>query len=367
MKRIIAVFLMIVLIFTFVACDSKNDAESNTETFEKPQSYATVLLITINPQFKVYLDDQDNVLAVEPVNADAKTVVKDTKFEGKLTNVIDTIVKKTNEAGFVKEDATLVLEIVETSKEITEAESILTTAKDTAGQAFKEANVTVQINTSISQNATSNPSSQESSSDNTSSNNESSEPSHTHSFAAATCTAPKTCSCGVTEGSALGHSFKDGKCTVCGVADPDHKLTDIAKKNGDWKAEYVYNEKYYSLRITLSGDNISAGIGIGDPLSKMEQEIQDDIRANKNEEGYKESYIVFEGKEYWSGRGSFTPVLPPVVSGNTITITSSDESAAQIVLTRTGENTLTVKSCTQTFKDMLDDIPAGTKLTFKAK
>ena len=37
---------------------------------------------------------------------------------------------------------------------------------------------------------------------------------------AATCTAPKTCSnCGITEGSALGHEYKDGSCTKCGADD----------------------------------------------------------------------------------------------------------------------------------------------------
>ena len=74
------------------------------------------------------------------------------------------------------------------------------------------------------------------------------EPPHTHNFNAATCTTPKTCSCGTTEGEANGHNWKDatcsdpktctvcgttsgltaghnfsnGKCTTCGKADPDH-------------------------------------------------------------------------------------------------------------------------------------------------
>ena len=73
-------------------------------------------------------------------------------------------------------------------------------------------------------------------------------PPHTHSFNSATCTTPKTCSCGATEGSANGHNWKDatcsdpktctvcgttsgltaghnfsnGKCTTCGKADPDY-------------------------------------------------------------------------------------------------------------------------------------------------
>ena len=51
------------------------------------------------------------------------------------------------------------------------------------------------------------------------------EPPHTHSFSSATCTAPKTCSCGATEGEANGHNWKDATytspktCTVCGTTE----------------------------------------------------------------------------------------------------------------------------------------------------
>lgn len=74
------------------------------------------------------------------------------------------------------------------------------------------------------------------------------EPAHTHSFSPATCTIPKTCECGATEGEEMGHSWKeatcaeaaactecgltegqafghkfaDGKCTVCGATDSDN-------------------------------------------------------------------------------------------------------------------------------------------------
>ena len=48
------------------------------------------------------------------------------------------------------------------------------------------------------------------------------EPTHQHQYAEATCTAPASCSCGATEGEALGHSWLDATCTapktctVCG-------------------------------------------------------------------------------------------------------------------------------------------------------
>lgn len=48
------------------------------------------------------------------------------------------------------------------------------------------------------------------------------ETTHTHTFSDATCTAPKTCSCGATEGEATGHSYTKGVCTKCGSADPNY-------------------------------------------------------------------------------------------------------------------------------------------------
>ena len=40
------------------------------------------------------------------------------------------------------------------------------------------------------------------------------EPPHTHNFNPATCTTPKTCSCGATEGNAAGHSWNNATCTA---------------------------------------------------------------------------------------------------------------------------------------------------------
>ena len=49
------------------------------------------------------------------------------------------------------------------------------------------------------------------------------EPVHTHTWSKATCTSPKTCSCGETSGSPLGHSFSNGKCSRCGAKDPNYQ------------------------------------------------------------------------------------------------------------------------------------------------
>ena len=48
------------------------------------------------------------------------------------------------------------------------------------------------------------------------------EPPHEHVWSDATCTEPQKCDCGETKGEALGHSFANGVCSVCGAEDPNY-------------------------------------------------------------------------------------------------------------------------------------------------
>lgn len=73
-------------------------------------------------------------------------------------------------------------------------------------------------------------------------------PAHTHSWKAATCTAPKTCSCGATEGAAAGHSWKAATCTApktcskCGATEGSkaaHSLTATCTMCGKANAGFV--------------------------------------------------------------------------------------------------------------------------------
>lgn len=62
----------------------------------------------------------------------------------------------------------------------------------------------------------------QSSSDSPSKDENSNPSTHTHSFSNATCTEPKKCICGATDGVALGHTFIQGKCSVCGTKDTNY-------------------------------------------------------------------------------------------------------------------------------------------------
>ena len=86
MKKLLAVFIVLALLFSLSACTSKeienNNSQPNSEVgFVAPENYTTVLTVTINPEFKLYLDGEGKVLAVEPVNDDAKSVVDAVSYE----------------------------------------------------------------------------------------------------------------------------------------------------------------------------------------------------------------------------------------------------------------------------------------------
>ena len=78
------------------------------------------------------------------------------------------------------------------------------------------------------------------------------QPVHTHSFQAATCTEPKTCSCGATEGTANGHRWEDAtytapkRCAVCGATEGE-PLTVPGDQNyhGHIYTGGEYSKKYH--------------------------------------------------------------------------------------------------------------------------
>lgn len=78
------------------------------------------------------------------------------------------------------------------------------------------------------------------------------EPAHVHIFAVATCTAPMTCSCGVTEGTPLEHDWKDATfsaaktCRLCGLTEGEPKeIPGKANYNGHVYTGGDYSEKYH--------------------------------------------------------------------------------------------------------------------------
>lgn len=127
-----------------------------------------------------------------------------------------------------------------------------------------------------------------------------------HSWAPATCATPKTCSaCGAIEGTALGHKYSGGKCSVCNATDPKtaeiekaeeaYTLLLLAEGYSDLFSNMIYSawyfaiyeaEDYYSASNAISAFAGEVGVeqdlvtaGIDDYLTAIGYEISDISRV----------------------------------------------------------------------------------------
>lgn len=384
MKRMISIALMLCLIFILASCgegsssslEASSDVGGETESFVKPEQYTSVLLITINPEFRLYLDKDGKVLAVEAVNKDAQSIKNSITFENQnFDTVIETIINSAHQNGFIKADATIHFEIVE-SKETDKAKAdILLKCEKKATDTANELSVNVHIHVSEIQTNTTQSSSNvtsgvsQASSRPTESQNVSSpssstttKPVHKHSFSDATCTEPKKCSCGAVEGTALGHNYKDGVCTRCKGKDPNFSFTSVLKMQGKWKFQHLVPGEMsdtelhsISLFICTPGEYCS-NISIGDPLSSLPDDMQ-------NDPDIKQYCDLFDGKYYYVGRGAGGDIKTVTEEGNTVTLV--DTSGNKIVFTRSGEKVLKCSSAPAVFA-CAKGIPVGAEFTFVA-
>lgn len=221
-------------------------------------------------------------------------------------------------------------------------------------------------------------------------------PSHTHSWSAATCTAPKTCACGATEGAAAGHNWKAATCTApktcatCGATEGDalgHTLTATCANCGQVNAGFaqvdnstwVYDSEKDGRRTSgtyiFSADGDEKGVSLGftfyKRLDKYAQEnnmTQDAVR----EDFGPDMVFKFDGVEYvydgWGMENSSSRRYKEENGTVTIEFLSLDwdDNDNEIwtvintaVLKRTGLAELTVTSSNHS------SVPVGLKLTPK--
>ncbi len=357
MKKLLALVLALSFVFIFVACGEEEapsdtaSVSSSIETLEfvKPENYASVVLVTINPQFRLYLDINGDVLAVEPVNSDAKSIVsKITAKSGDIKAVIENVVTATKDGGFVKENATVNFEVTEVKNTEVDTSVILDKAKTSAESSFRVNGIAAEVKTSVADDIIKDTSSALPS--------DASEPAHSHSFSTATCEKPAVCSCGATDGEALGHNYKDGVCTRCKAVDSNHVFSSVISKKGAWDFLFMNGDTLYSCSLYLSGtaDDWGCNLGIGDYMDSSSIGFDE----------MKSDCIVYNGKYYYVGRGDGDALKSVAENKNTVTVT--DLNGNQLVLTKTGEKTMTVKTSPASFT-VFGKIPEGIVLTFSAE
>ncbi len=152
MKKLLALLLTFTLLFLFAACraenSSTNDNNNNDTTFTKPNGYVTIIKVTINPEFNLYLDKDNKVLAIEALNADAEKVKEKLSYkENDLDTVIKDVISATNAAGFVKEDTFVKVAITEVKDKTLNTNEILTNTETAIKEKAAELKVTVTVET----------------------------------------------------------------------------------------------------------------------------------------------------------------------------------------------------------------------------
>lgn len=159
------------------------------------------------------------------------------------------------------------------------------------------------------------------------------------------------------------HTYNNGTCIYCNSIDPDYiqSYTSILKKNGVWKA--IIPDGSSLIDTTINFLNMPYIYQpIWDAFSSLPVSEHDWIR-NSNDPSI---YMVYNGIEYYCGRGNGAELSSPIVDGNIITLKIDNlyYQDATLVLIRTGENTLQVKNFTDDFADCID-ISHAIEFTFK--
>ena len=219
MKKLFALFLTLLLALSLAACGGSTPAEPAIQEVEKefvaPAEYASVILVTINPQVRMYLDAQGNVLAVEAVNKDAKKLLETMELENShYTDAMEQIVSAANEAGYIHSTTVIHVDIDDDKKNPTvDVAEVEEQIQEILAETAPDLKIQVQVKIKQAKPAETEPT-------------EETQPEPTqcaHTWKDATCFLPKTCtSCGETEGEALGHTWKDATCTdpkICTVCD----------------------------------------------------------------------------------------------------------------------------------------------------
>ncbi len=348
MKKAAVCVLAVVLMFTlFTACGAKQDAALQTTTttttatetvFEKPADYASVVLITINPQFKLYLDADGAVLAVEPVNADAKRVAEKMNVKtGEIATVVDDLITVANDDGFVKQDVTVNIEVAEVRSETVNTATVLETLKNTVESEMQELGVQADVKTTVAESVLPTTTVPE-----TTTTTE--EPTTTKTSEETTSTTVKTT---ITTTTTTTTTTKATTTTT--TAAPSY--TAVMKKNGSWDAMYLNGETLQIVSFTFVGE-LSVELGLGDPLNTLPEEMREEAKADCS---------VFEGDYYYVGRGDGDGL--EAVSENGVTVTVKDLNGNTLTLTRIGETELQVTKAVPAFA-VLESVPKGLVFTY---
>lgn len=123
--------------------DEPEETGDDVAALLKKAKYVAVIHVKINPEFNIYLDQDENVVALECLNEDAKDAYGKKSFAGKsLDETLQTVVSIAAEKGYMKEDQTVALTITECTTDLNATE-LQTKMDSVVTEAAKEQDITV--------------------------------------------------------------------------------------------------------------------------------------------------------------------------------------------------------------------------------
>ena len=149
MKKIISLIIILALALSLYACGSKTTDSTSTTTAPvtttSPEpSYAAMLVVSINPSFRLYLDKDGTVINMESGNTDADAIKDKITYEGKgFEEVIKSIILVAHAEGYLGTDGKVTFNIYEARG--IDADMILTKAQAVAGSTAAELEVEIEV------------------------------------------------------------------------------------------------------------------------------------------------------------------------------------------------------------------------------
>lgn len=146
MKKYLFFILIITILLSLLSgCGvSDNKPSSIDSLFVKPEKYAAIVNVQINPSFDIYLDENAIVLAIEPKNEDAKAIDFSNMIGLHLWAAMRNFMETINKKGCINKETIALVDFVEGEENITNV-NVIEIIEDSCSDAVAKETVNASI------------------------------------------------------------------------------------------------------------------------------------------------------------------------------------------------------------------------------
>ena len=163
-KRILLMLTLFALLLTCSCSGGTEATASDASTpdvvsedenaFIPPEHYATILTVSINPSFDLYLADDDTVIAVKPNNEDAQQMMGHIDYLNRgISDVMDDIVQVAVDDGYLKEGGKVSVDVAFTLKEENAIRQIAQNISERVANRSQDAGIAFEAETTVAEDA----------------------------------------------------------------------------------------------------------------------------------------------------------------------------------------------------------------------